>query len=83
MNMSPPRTIATSASERASGPVNEVSRLAAARSQGDWARSDVESSPTVRRVEAMARAVRKQRGTGSGGVGVPGCSHVVLLVVRR
>ena len=37
MNIRPPSTIATSASERASGPVNEISRLAAARSQGDCA----------------------------------------------
>ena len=35
--VSPPITIATSASDRASGPVNAASRLLAARSQGDCA----------------------------------------------
>jgi hypothetical protein len=41
MNISPPITIATSASDRASGPVNVRSRLLAARSQGDWANASV------------------------------------------
>src|SRR5262245_5080991 len=37
MNMSPPMTIATRARDRASGPVNVVARLLAARSHGDCA----------------------------------------------
>jgi hypothetical protein len=41
MNISPPITIATSASDRANGPVNVRSRLLAARSQGDWADASV------------------------------------------
>ena len=41
MNISPPITMATNASDRASGPVNVRSRLLAARSQGDWANASV------------------------------------------
>ena len=40
MNIRPPMTIATSASERASGPVNVASRFEAARSHGDCARAE-------------------------------------------
>jgi hypothetical protein len=47
--------MATRASERASGPVNEVSRLAAARSQGDWAEAvNVQVRRIPRRVEGPA-----------------------------
>src|SRR5688500_8406575 len=41
MNINPPITMATSASDRAKGPVNVSSRLLAARSQGDWANASV------------------------------------------
>ncbi|PYR95474.1 MAG: hypothetical protein DMF84_00840 [Acidobacteria bacterium] len=37
MHMRPPRTIAMSASERARGPMNELSTCRPGRSRGDWA----------------------------------------------
>src|SRR5258708_33490816 len=55
MNIRPPMTIATSARERASGHVNVVERLLAARSHGDWASADAGS---VRLIATAAGGVR-------------------------
>jgi hypothetical protein len=59
MNMRPPRTIATRARERARGPVKEVSRFRAARSQGDCAAA-------VRVHPIRMTAVADPAGKGSG-----------------
>ena len=59
MNMSPPITIATSASERANGPVNVCSRLPAARSHGDCAcRSAGATSTAVTTANLNRQATR-------------------------
>ena len=53
--ISPPMTIATSASERASGPVKVSARLLAARSHGACARATTGRSKTMAKVATAAR----------------------------
>jgi hypothetical protein len=55
MNIRPPMTIDTSASDRASGPVNVVSRFEAARSHGDCAKHD-KGTATIASAIAVTRA---------------------------
>jgi hypothetical protein len=69
MNISPPITIATSASDRASGPVNVRSRLLAARSQGDWANASV--GKKRRAVNTITLTRRVNLTTKSQGISKP------------
>src|SRR2546426_7657534 len=59
MNISPPMTIATSASDRASGPVKVVAKLLAARSQGDCA-SAIVGTRTAATTMMLARRITER-----------------------
>src|SRR5258705_5288359 len=75
INMRPPITIATRASDRASGPVNVSARLFAARSHGDWARTIAGT------VMTMANTMATPWATGGQNLPVIGTSTTPFLWV--
>src|SRR5688572_28865096 len=70
MNISPPITIDTSASDRASGPVNVSARLIAARSQGDCASATVGTNNRIATAKSVDLARKQLPHIGSSIVSV-------------
>src|SRR5687768_8495267 len=70
MNISPPITIDTSASDRASGPVNVSAKLVAARSQGDCASATVGTNNRIATAKSVDRARKQLPHIGSSIVSV-------------
>src|SRR4051812_3548640 len=62
MNIRPPMTMATSAKERASGPVNVRARLFAARSHGDCARAIAGATAITEMIRRIMRLIEGRRG---------------------
>src|SRR5688572_3002714 len=73
MNISPPITIDTSASDRASGPVNVSARLVAARSQGDCASATIGTNNRIATAKSVDRARKQLPHIGSSIVSVALC----------
>ncbi len=95
MKSRPPMTIATRASERASGPVKVASRLAAARSQGDCCANASDGAASTISVTTITRARRvndrrdhtgmghlRRRGGSTSGTRGPMSSRVLPATCR-